>query len=130
MQPTRRSMIAAMTGAIAAALAARPLSAHSVIGQNRPASPQPMPSPNAPRNQNVPVGLDGADIPVRNGEREIPPATWLEIKSDAQKLFEMSAGFKNHVDRTNLASTLPLGLIEEAHQIEKLAKRVQQRMKQ
>jgi hypothetical protein len=114
----------AMTGAVAAALAARPL-----IGQTRPASPQPRPSLNAPANQNAPVGLDGANIPVRNGEHEIPPATWLEIKSDATKLFEMAAGLKNQVDRTNLAVTLPLTLIDQAHRIEKLAKQIQQRMK-
>ncbi len=130
MQPTRRDMIGVMTGTIAVALATRPLSARCVIGQTRPASPQPRQSPNAPENQNAPVGLDGANIPVRNSGREIAPATWLEIKSDAQKLFEMAAGFMNEVNRTNLASTLPLELIQEAHRIEKLAKQVQQRMKQ
>ena len=120
MQTSRRKMIA-MSSAAAAALATRALS-----GQ---VTPQPLPSPNAPLNQNVPAGLDGADIPVRNGRRVIPPATWLEIKSDAQKLLDLVADFKKRVDETNMGSTLPLPLIEEAHRIEKMAKNIQKRMK-
>lgn len=126
MQPTRRRMIATMTGAVAAVLVARPLPVHCLAGQM---TPQPRPSPNAPANQNVPAGLDGADIPVNNGQRTIPPATWMEIKSDAQKLYDMAADFKSQVDRTNLAATLPLPLLQEAHGIEKLAKHIQSRMK-
>lgn len=113
----------AMSSAAAAALATRTLS-----GQ-RSAAPQPLPSPNAPLNQNVPAGLDGADIPVRNGRRVIPPATWLEIKSDAQKLLDLATDFNKRVNQTNLGSTLPLPLIEEAHRIEKMAKNIQRRMK-
>jgi hypothetical protein len=124
MQSTRRQVMATMTGAVAAVIAEHPL-----CGQ-RTASPQPMPSPNAPANENVPTGLDGAEIPVRNGGPGIAPATWLEIKSDAQKLLAMAADFKTQVDRTNLASTLPLTLLQDAHRIEKLAKKIQERMKQ
>lgn len=123
MQPTRRRAIVSMTSALAAALSSR-----NIFGQNR-VTPQPMPSPNAPANENVPTGLDGSDIPVRNGSRPIPPVTWLEIKSDAQKLLAMATDFKAQVDRTNLSATLPLSLIQEAHKIEKLAKQIQDRMK-
>ena len=118
-QPTRRGIIVTMAGAIAAELLAR--------GQMH--TPQPMPSPNAPRNQNVPAGLDGADIPVKNGEDVIPPATWMEIKSEAQKLLEMTTDFKKRVDRTNVSATLALPLVKEAHEIEKLAKKIQKQMK-
>ena len=124
MQPTRRRIIVWMTGALAAALSFR-----NTYGQVRP-SPQPLPSPNAPANQNVPTGIDGSDIPVRSGGRTIPPVTWLEIKSDAQKLLAMATDFKAQVDRTNLSATLSLPLIQEAHRIEKLAKQIQSRMKQ
>lgn len=127
MRPTRRRLMASMTGAVAAVLVARPLFAFPDAGQSKP---QPMPSPNAPANENVPAGLDGANIPVRNGGPGIVPATWMEIKSDAQKLLEMATDFKVQIDHTNLASTLPLPLIQEAHRIEKLAKHIQQRMKQ
>lgn len=123
MQATRRRMIMTMTSALAAAFATRTLS-----GQ-RSATPQPMPSPNAPLNQNVPAGLDGADIPVSNGRRIVPPATWGEIKADAQKLLDMATDFKKRVDQTNLGATMPLPLIQEARRIEKLAKKIQRRMK-
>jgi hypothetical protein len=121
-------MLVTMTGAVAAAFAGRTV-AGQVTGGTRTASPQPMPSPNAPANENVPAGLDGADIPVRNGDRPMAPVTWLEIRSDAQKLLQLAVDFKNQVDRTNLAATLPLPLIKEAHRIEKLAKQIQQQMK-
>lgn len=124
MQVTRRRMMTAMTGA-AAALAAERFS----MGQSRRASPQPMPSPNAPQDQNVPAGLDGANIPVSNGQTVVPPATWLEIRRNAQKLLEMTTDFKKRVDATNLSSTLPLGLLQEARRIEKLAKKIEKQMK-
>lgn len=128
MQPTRRQMIVTVTGAIVATLTASPVSAHALAGQQHAGPPQPLPSPNAPQNQNAPVGLE-TDIPVRNGERQVPPATWLDIKSDAQKLLDLATDFKWQVNRANLTATLPLLLIQEAHSIEKLAKQLQQRMK-
>lgn len=88
-----------------------------------------MASPNAPHDQNVPAGLDGAEIPVNNGQRVVPTATWLDIKSDAQRLLDMAADFNRRVDHTNLGAMLPLALIKEAHNIEKLAKKIQGRMK-
>lgn len=124
MQATRRRMILTMTSAVAAALAYRPL-----YGQTRTASPRPMASPNAPQNENVPAGLDGAEIPVNNGQRRVQQATWLEIKSDAQRLLDMAADFNRRVDHTNLGATLPLALIKEARRIEKLAKKIQTQMK-
>jgi hypothetical protein len=54
---------------------------------------------------------------------------WTQIKSDAQKLFQMTSDFRDHVQQTNLTSTLPLPLIKEVHQIEKLAKQIQEHMK-
>lgn len=87
-----------------------------------------MPSPNAPANENVPAGLDGSNIPWAHG-KQILPATWLEIKSDASKLLEMATDFKQRVDRTNLAATLSLPLVKEAHRIEKLAKKIEGRLK-
>jgi hypothetical protein len=91
--------------------------------------PQPLSSPNAPSNQNVPAGIDNTG--VQEGERKsnISPVAWTQIKSDAQKLFQMTSDFRDHVQQTNLTSTLPLPLIKEVHQIEKLAKQIQEHMK-
>ncbi|MGH9588031.1 MAG: hypothetical protein ACRD3F_13835 [Acidobacteriaceae bacterium] len=123
MQPTRRQVMATITSAVAA------VAAESLWGQNRSASPQPMPSPNAPLNQNVPAGLDGANIPVVNGRNVVPPATWVEIRKETQKLLEMTQDFKQKVDATNLGSTLPLDLLKQAHRIEKQIKKIERQMK-
>ena len=128
MQPTRRRMIVSMA-AVAAAVAADPLSAHALVPQNRTPSPQPISSPNAPSNRNAPVGLDGSDIPVTGGGRQLAPVTWAEVKSDAQKILDLATDFKWQVDRANLNATMPLLLVKEAHSLEKLAKQVQDRMK-
>ena len=126
MKLTRRQMLAA-GGAMAAVLAASRVS--PVMSQARTApTPQPMPSPNAPRNENAPLGMD-TDIPVRNGDKQLPPATWLDIKSDAQKILDLATDFKWQVDRANLNNMLPVLLLHQAHDIEKLAKQVQNRMK-
>lgn len=130
MQPTRRGVMKALSGAVVAGLAVRPLAASAALQVGGGASPQPMSSPNAPSNRNAPLGVNGADIPVRNGGQTIPPATWLEIKSDAQKMLDMATDFKAQIDRTNLTATLSLPLIQEAHKMEKLAKQIQSRMKQ
>lgn len=91
-------------------------------------TPQPMPSPNAPMNENVPAGLDGANIPW-NRQRTLVPAAWVEIRSDSAKLLSIATDFKERVDRTNFSDTLPLALIKEAQEIEKLAKKIRNRMK-
>lgn len=125
MKLTRRQMLAA-GGAMAAMLTESRV--NRLSGQARPPSVQPLPSPNAPRNENAPVGMEN-DIPVRNGDRQLPPATWIDIKSDAQKILDLATDFKWQVDKANLNNTLPVLLLHQAHDIEKLAKQVQNRMK-
>ncbi len=121
-------MMTAITGAVASVFPVRRLSALAFYGQKSP-TPQPLPSPNAPSNTNAPIGLDGADIPVRSGETTVPPATWAEIKSDAQQLLDLATDFKWQVNRASQSNTLPLLLIQEARSIEKLAKKIQGRIK-
>ena len=128
MQPTRRGLMRTMGGAVTAVLAAR-FMFPGAEGQMHTPVPQPMPSPSAPTNMNVPIQLDQQDIPVRGPRNPIPPATWKEIKSDAQKLYLMAASFATQVDNTNTAATLPISLLKEARAIEKLAKHIQSRMK-
>lgn len=124
MELTRRRMLA-VVGAVAAAIAESRVG--PLMAQKAP-SPQPMPSPNAPRNENAPLGMD-TDIPVRNGGKQLAQATWVDIKSDAQKILDLATDFKWQVDKANLNNTLPLLLLREAHDLEKLAKQVQGRMK-
>lgn len=123
MGRSRREMMATMTSVVAA------IAAESLWSQTRSASPQPMPSPNAPKDQNVPAGLDGANIPVVNGRPVVPLTTWMEIRKETQKLLEMTQDFKQKVDATNLGSTLPLDLVKQAHRIEKQIKKIEKQMK-
>ena len=65
----------------------------------------------------------------RDRSLAVSPLAWTQIKADTQKLYQMTSDFRDHVQQTNLTSTLPLPLIKEAHQIEKLAKQIQEHMK-
>ena len=122
MPETRRRLLVAIAGVAAGAITRR----SAFAGQH----PQPMPSPNAPQNQNAPAGLDRAGVEAGAQQNsKISPLAWSQIKSDVDKLFQMSSDLKDHIAQTNLAATLPLPLIKEAHQIEKLAKHIQEQMK-
>jgi hypothetical protein len=123
MRETRRRLLVTMAGVAAGVIAARP----AFAGQMSP-HPQPLPSPNAPQNQNAPAGLDRAGV-NDNPHPGVSPLAWTQIKTDVEKLYQMTSDFKDHVQQTNLSSTLPLALIKEAHQIEKLAKQIQEHMK-
>jgi hypothetical protein len=122
---TRRHLLGMLTAMAGAVLAPPSL----LLAQQAPSPPQPLPSPNAPMNQNVPGGLDGSGLAHQPRPSTISPLMWTAIKSDTDKLLEMVTDFKTKVDQTNLTATLPLPLIKEAHQIEKMAKEIQSRMK-
>ena len=124
MLETRRNLLAAVAAIAAGLIARRPAFAVQMSPH-----PQPMPSPNAPRDQNVPAGLDRAGVDQGEQKPKVSAASWVQIKTDTDKLFQMTSDFKDHVAQTNLSSTLPLPLIKEAHQIEKLAKQIQDRLK-
>lgn len=128
MQSTRRGLLWTFSGVVAALFATR-VTGSRAIAQMSPGPPQPMPSPNAPSNMNAPIQLDQQDIPLHGLGNPIPPATWKEIKDDAQRLYLMAASFATQIDNTNTAITLPVGLMKQAHAIEKLAKHIQQRMR-
>jgi len=127
MQSTRRALMLTIGGAAASILTSWPILNYAA-GQTHSANPQPMASPNAPTNMNAPVQLGQQDIPVHGPGDPIPPATWKEIKDDAQKLYIMAAGFATHVDNTDTSIALPVLLLKEAHAIEKLAKHIRLRM--
>jgi len=124
MRETRRRLLLTLAGVTAGVVAAPP-----ALALQMAPTPQPLPSPNAPSNQNVPAGLDRAGVNDQGKQSIISPLVWTQIKSDSQKLFQMTSDFRGHVEQTNLTSTLPLPLIKEAHQIEKLAKQIQDHMK-
>jgi hypothetical protein len=90
--------------------------------------PQPMPSPNAPNNQNFPGGLNGP--PVSNSDK---PATNTmngeQIATMVQQLYKLASELKEEVEHTNLAAVFPVTFVKKAQEIEKLAKRIKDRTK-
>jgi hypothetical protein len=124
MHETRRQLLLTMAG-IAAGTIAAPAAAAAQMTPH----PSPMPSPNAPQNQNAPAGLDRAGVNDNPQKTGINPLAWSQIKADTDKLCQMTTEFRDHVAQTNLSSTLPLPLIKEAKQIEKMAKQIQERLK-
>jgi hypothetical protein len=123
-QETRRRLLTTMAAIAGAVIAA----SSSLLAQRAPA-PQPLPSPNAPSNQNVPGGLDGSGLSHQSKQSTISPLMWTDIKSDADKLLQLATDLKGKIDQTNLSATLSLPLIKEAHEIEKVAKQIQSRMR-
>jgi hypothetical protein len=121
-EETRRHLLAKLA-AVSSAVLASPM---YLLAQRM--SPQPLPSPNAPMNQNVPGGLDGAGL-AHQSKPAINPLMWSAIKGDTDKLVQMANDLKAKVDQTNVSETLPLPLIKEAHEIEKMAKEIQSRMR-
>ncbi len=94
MLESRRSLLKSVIGT-AGAVATAPWMLAA------PQTPQPMPSPNAPTNQNFPGGLNGP--PVSSTDKPAP--------------------------NTNLAAVFPVTFVKKAQQIEKLAKQIKDRTK-
>jgi hypothetical protein len=124
MLNTRRTVLQTMMGAVGALAAGRwmPGAAQK--------TPQPMPSPNAPSNQNAPAGLDAPEI-VRPGQQ--PPLTTplneAQILAWVEQLYKLTAELKDEAEHTNLATVFSLSFVKKAQQIEKLAKQIKDHAK-
>lgn len=118
---TRRAFFAAAPGCAAAVWS---LSPSIALAQHR--TPQPLESPNAPKNQNVPGGLDThpTDSPGR-----VPVSTidGPQLTAMVQRLYQMASELKDEADRSNLKDTLPADFVRRAHDIEKLAKSIREK---
>jgi len=90
--------------------------------------PEPMPSPNAPTNQNFPGGLNGP--PVSNSDKPATnAANGEQIATMVQQLYKLASELKEEVEHTNLAAVFPVTFVKKAQEIEKLAKRIKDRTK-
>lgn len=118
MSQSRRQLLSIFAGA-AGALAATP-----VLVSALQRAPQPIPSPNAPTNQNFPPGLDGPTNQPTEEKKQIDPKRQEEIRTDIQKLYDLAAQLKDETGKTDLNSTLPVTLVKKAQEIEKLAKKI------
>src|SRR5271166_2311355 len=118
MPQSRRQLLTTFVAA-AGALAATPVLASALQH-----SPQPIPSPNAPTNQNFPAGLDGPTNKPTEEKKQIDPKRQEEIRTDIQKLYDLAAQLKEETGKSDLNSTLPVSLVKKAQEIEKLAKKI------
>jgi hypothetical protein len=91
-------------------------------------TPQPMASPNAPSNQNVPAGLNGPDL-IKPDKPAPNPVIQEQIAASVQQLYKLAVELRDEVEHTNLNTTFSLGFVKKAEQIEKLAKQIKNRVK-
>jgi hypothetical protein len=98
--------------------------------QERP-SPviKPVPSPNAPKNQNAPTGLDGPAVTAETSRQSVDQQNQAEIRLQVQRLYAMATELKDEVDNTNSNTVLNLAVLKRAQEIEKLAKQIRDRAK-
>jgi hypothetical protein len=124
MQESRRNLLMGLVGAAGmAALGPSPQHSGGV-------TPQPIPSPNAPKNQNAPAGLDNAGVGQADDKATAMARENLKLlKADVEKLFDKSTELKEQVETTNLNSILPVTIVKQAKEIEKLAKDIRERAK-
>jgi len=121
MFESRRKLLRTFTQ-IAGILAVGP----SVYGAGQ--TPQPMASPNAPQNQNVPAGMNGPDL-IKPDKSPTSPVVQEQIAASVQQLFKLATELKDEVEHTNLNTTFSVAFVKKAQQIEKLAKQIKDRAK-
>jgi hypothetical protein len=90
--------------------------------------PQPMPSPNAPNNQNFPGGLNGPQVTSSNKSAPIP-LNREQIAAMVQQLYKLASELKEEIEHTNLAAVFPVTFVKKAQEAEKLAKQIKDRAK-
>jgi hypothetical protein len=90
---------------------------------------KPIPSPNAPKNENAPRGLNGPELTVDNPKQALDQQNQVEIRMEVQRLFAMATELKDEVEKTNSNTMLNLAVLKRAQEIEKLAKQIRDRAK-
>lgn len=107
------------------------ISPQIVAGQHpTPPPPQPRQSPNAPSNQNAPMGLDQPPSSTQSDNARENPQKDKEIRDSVHRLFELASDLRNDVDKTNSNMVLSVSLVKRANEIEKLAKQIREHAKQ
>jgi hypothetical protein len=90
---------------------------------------KPMPSPNAPKNENVPQGLDGTVASKEEKKQMLDQQNEQEIRLEVQRLYAMATELKDEVDNTNSYAVLNVSVLKRTQEIEKLAKQIRDRAK-
>ena len=122
MKRSRRTFLVSIAGS-AAVLATQVMSGAGVPTQR--ATPQPLPSPNAP-NPQFPPGLNGPDITPHEKVKTIDPQSQKNLRADVEQLYELATELKSEFDRTDSSAMLSVAVIKQAQKIEKLAKKIRE----
>lgn len=72
---------------------------------------------------------DSLPMPNRSLSRKMLKATYEQLTKDIQELSEVSTAMKEEVEKDGDEDILSLSIVKKAEQAEKLAKRIQNRMK-
>jgi len=122
MLRSRRSLLAVLSS-MAGAIVASPWS--NGVAQN---PPNPLPSPNAPANQNIPAGMDSPDL-IKQNKPQVNPLNQEQIAASVEQLYKLAGELKDEAEHTDLRAMFPLTFVKKAQQIEKLAKQIKDRAK-
>jgi len=90
---------------------------------------KPIPSPNEPKNQNAPQGLDGKPTSNDDKKQALDQQNEQEIRLAVQRLYAMATELKDEVDNTNSNMVLNVSVLKRTQEIEKLAKHIRDRAK-
>jgi|SRR5579859_746688 hypothetical protein len=128
MLESRRRILtgfAALAGVAATGELGPALLAQHMSGQ----VPQYHPSPNAPKNENAPTGLDGPPVTKTPTQIEQNRLLQANIRAEVDKLCAMANELKEDMVRVNPTDTLSLTFVKKAQAIEKLAKQIKDQAK-
>jgi len=90
---------------------------------------KPIPSPNAPKSENVPQGLEGSLASKEEKKQLLDQQNEQEIRLEVQRLYAMATELKDEVDNTNSKAVLNVSVLKRTQEIEKLAKQIRDRAK-
>jgi hypothetical protein len=113
---------------IAALLLALILAGNALIAQTRRPAPMPLPTdPQFSKQRNSEL-TEAEERMERQREKQMNQQRHASLKEDTDKLLELATELKKHVDESN-ENLLSLEVVKKAEEIEKLAKKVKDKMK-
>lgn len=121
------NLFGALFGATAASQFVPSLLAQNGSGVRQ--APQYKPSPNAPKNENAPAGLDGPPPTKTPTQIEMNRQLQASIRADVDHLCAMANELKEDMLRVNPSDTLSVAFVKKAQAIEKLAKQIKDHAK-
>ncbi len=130
MIQSRRKVLTLLGAIVGFSTTARLAPALAAQHPTPPTAPAPKPSPNAPTNQNAPMGLDGTQMPQNQttpgqANRQLQAALRLEV----DKLWLMTSELREDMMKANPSETLSVAFIKKAQAIEKMAKQIREHAK-